>query len=96
MNESKNARTQAGTGRHRQRRTSAILRILVGMALACLVIGVPRIRGVHAETTRFVAAVGGTDLGGTNDCSNPGQPCATIQNAVNHSGVGDVISLGPV
>jgi len=34
-------------------------------------------------------------MGGTNDCTNTGQPCATIQNAINHSGPGDVIELGP-
>ena len=47
---------------------------------------------VRAATDRFVA-VGGSDT--SNDCSNAGTPCATIQNAISQSGSGDQIKLGP-
>src|SRR6478672_3404551 len=49
---------------------------------------------VRALTNRFVST-SGNDLGGINDCTNSSQPCKTIQNAVNHSGSGDLIQLGP-
>jgi hypothetical protein len=70
------------------------MRIIVAAALASLVAVAPHIRPVHAQTARFVA-VTGDDQGGANDCSNPLQPCATIQNAVNHTDVGDLINIGP-
>jgi hypothetical protein len=74
--------------------TAPIIRILGAAALAALVTVAPQIRPVHAQTARFVA-VTGDDQGGANDCSNAGQPCATIQNAVNHTNVGDLINIGP-
>ena len=73
---------------------ASLTRILVGAALAVLVAGAPHIKSVHAQTTRFVA-ITGNDQGGTNNCSNSGQPCATIQNAVNHSAIGDLVQIGP-
>ena len=82
------------TARGWLRRSKALVGIAVGAVLIGAVLGLPRIRPVHAQTTRFVA-VGGNDMGGTNDCSNSAQPCATIQNAVNQSTVGDLIQLGP-
>ena len=48
--------------------------------------------GSRAATNRFVA-VGGSDT--SNDCSNSGNPCATIQHAINQSTSGDIIELGP-
>jgi hypothetical protein len=51
-------------------------------------------KGVRAFTSRFVSPTG-DDTSGANDCSSPGQPCKTIQNAVNHSGSGDLIELAP-
>ena len=47
---------------------------------------------VQAATDRFVAA-GGSDT--SNDCSNSGTPCATIQHAIGQAGSGDTITLGP-
>ena len=48
----------------------------------------------RAQTERLVSPFG-DDLGGTNDCTSPDQPCETIQNAVNQSGSGDLIELAP-
>jgi len=44
----------------------------------------------RAAGSRFVA-VGGSDA--ANDCSNPGNPCATIQNGVNQAASGDTINV---
>jgi hypothetical protein len=70
------------------------MRIFAGAALASVVAVSPHIRPVHAQTARFVA-VTGDDQGGANDCSNSAQPCATIQNAVNHTNIGDLVNIGP-
>jgi hypothetical protein len=94
MNESKNANREKGLSWNRHGWARAIIRILTGAVLAGFVIGVPHIRPARAQTNRFVST-SGNDQGGSNDCSNSGQPCATIQNAVNHSGGGDEIDLGP-
>jgi len=94
MNKSKNTNNEKASGRHHLRWTGLTMRILVAAALAALVTDAPHIRPVHAQTARFVA-VTGDDQGGANDCSNPAQPCATIQNAVNHTDVGDLINIGP-
>jgi len=94
MNQSKNTNNEKASGRHHLRWTVLTMRIIVATALADLVAVAPHIRPVHAQTARFVA-VTGDDQGGANDCSNPLQPCATIQNAVNHTNVGDLINIGP-
>ena len=69
-------------------------RIVVGLALVVLVAFGPHPWRARALTNRFVST-SGNDMGGTNDCTNSGQPCATIQNAINHSVTGDFIQLGP-
>src|SRR5215470_5419862 len=71
-----------------------VIRIVAGLALVAVVAFGPQTRHARAITNRFVST-SGNDMGGTNDCTNTGQPCATIQNAINHSGPGDVIELGP-
>lgn len=81
--------------RNRDRRTVSIFRVLVRAALGVAIAVIPHVISAQAQTSRYVTAVGGSDSGGSNDCTNPGQPCATIQNAVDHSGVGDLILLGP-
>jgi hypothetical protein len=62
---------------------------MLALVLVALVGGQWRSR---AATNRFVA-VGGSDMG--NDCTLQGNPCATIQHAINQSTSGDVILLGP-
>src|SRR5262249_32413233 len=72
----------------------SVLRIGAGLTLAVLLALGPQAWRARALTNRFVST-SGNDMGGTNDCTNSGQPCATIQNAINHSGSGDLIQLGP-
>jgi hypothetical protein len=62
---------------------------LLGLAIAALLTV-----GTRAFTSRFVSPFG-DDMMGANDCSSPDTPCATIQNAVNQSGSGDLIELSP-
>src|SRR3984893_18401101 len=64
---------------------------------ACLALGLTLLVSVagnnwpvRAATNRFVA-VGGNDT--SNDCSNAGSPCATIQHAVDQSASGDTINV---
>src|SRR5215470_13883407 len=71
-----------------------VIRIVAGLALVAVVAFGPQTRHARAITNRFVST-SGNDMGGTNDCTNSGQPCATIQNAINHSVTGDFIQLGP-
>jgi len=69
---------------------------LIGLSMAAALLGVGTpTRTVRAQTNRFVSALGGDDLGGTNDCTTPDQPCATIQHAIDVSGAGDLIELLP-
>ena len=85
---------ELGTKSYQARTRLLMLRIAIGLVLG---IGAPIIGTdfrTHAQTTRFVSTTG-DDQGGGNDCSSSGQPCSTIQNAINHSGGGDVIDLGP-
>ena len=71
-----------------------LIRCLLALGMTALFsLGVQNWR-VRAQTSRFVST-SGNDQGGGNDCSSGGQPCKTIQNAINHSGGGDEISLGP-
>ena len=71
-----------------------ICRILAALLLAALVAFGVHNNHVHAQQTRLVSPFG-DDLGGTNDCTSPDQPCKTIQQAVNQSGADDLIELGP-
>src|SRR5260370_38602838 len=71
-----------------------IFRASNGLVLAALVIVGGNNWRVRAQTNRFVST-SGKDQGGGNDCSNSGQPCKTIQNAIDHSSGGDEIDLGP-
>ena len=78
------------------KRSARILTIRAGILLvfSAMVIAGGNNWRARAQTNRFVST-SGNDRGGSNDCSNSGQPCATIQNAINHSGGGDEIDLGP-
>jgi hypothetical protein len=78
----------------RQRARALIFRLGVALVFGAMVIVAANDWRVRAQTNRFVST-SGDDQGGGNDCSNSGQPCKTIQNAVNHSGGGDEIDLGP-
>src|SRR5262245_8503623 len=69
------------------------IRIIGGLALVMLVVFGPQPRRAQALTNRFVST-SGNDSSGTNDCTNSGQPCKTIQNEIDHSGAGDLIKLG--
>ena len=66
---------------------------LLGLAVAALVT-VGDNWGARAFTSRFVSPFG-DDMMGANDCSSPDTPCATIQQAVNQSGSGDLIEVAP-
>jgi hypothetical protein len=70
-----------------------IVRASIGLVLGAIVIVGGDFRA-RAQTNRFVSTTG-DDQGFGNDCSNSGQPCKTIQNAINHSDGGDEIDLGP-
>lgn len=75
-------------------RSLCLARIFAGLILVFLVaLGVHN-RPVHGQGTRLVNPFG-DDLGGANDCTDPDQPCKTIQQAVNQSGPGDLIELAP-
>src|SRR5215510_5273119 len=65
--------------------------LVLATFLLALVAG-PDMWRSRAAVNRFVA-VGGSDA--SNDCTNPGNPCATIRNAINQSQPGDLIILGP-
>lgn len=62
---------------------------LLGLAIATLLTAGNNWH-TRAATNRFVAA-GGSDT--SNDCSNPGSPCATIGHAVSQSAAGDTINV---
>ena len=82
-----------GRNSHARKARLLMVRASIGLALGAMVIVAGDFRA-RAQTNRFVSTTG-DDQGGGNDCSNSGQPCKTIQNAVNHSGGGDEIDLGP-
>ena len=71
-----------------------MLRALAGLALVSMVVLAGNNWRARAQNDRFVSPFG-DDLGGSNDCSSPDQPCKTIQQAINQSGSGDLIELGP-
>ncbi|HMG36403.1 MAG TPA: choice-of-anchor Q domain-containing protein, partial [Blastocatellia bacterium] len=80
-------------------RTSARFgRLLVWSLIGLGVVAMTTVGGnswrARAQTNRFVS-IGGDDQGGTNDCTTPDQPCATIQHAIEKSGSGDLIVVGP-
>jgi HYR domain len=80
----------------RQSTHAGFTALIFGLALATLVIVGGYNWSARAQTNRFVIAIGGDDNPGfVNDCTSPDQPCATIQHAVDQSGAGDLIRLGP-
>ncbi|MGH9764825.1 MAG: HYR domain-containing protein [Blastocatellia bacterium] len=79
---------------HKRRARILTTRAGILIVFAAMVIAAGNNWRARAQTNRFVST-SGNDQGGSNDCSNSGQPCATIQNAINHSGGGDEIDLGP-
>ena len=81
-------------GSRPERTRGLIVRALLGLVLAALVCLAGNNWRVRAGTTRLVSPFG-DDLGGTNDCTSPDQPCKTIQNAVTQSNSGDLIELAP-
>jgi hypothetical protein len=70
------------------------MRILAVVGLLGVVVLGPQGWRARAQTDRFVNPFG-DDLGGSNDCTSPDQPCKTIQHAVNESGTGDLIEVAP-
>jgi uncharacterized repeat protein (TIGR01451 family) len=76
--------------------TTIALVLGLGLMLALLIglsAGLGKLPAVHAEpvaTTRYVALTG-TDTG--NDCTASGNPCRTIQHAVDQPGDGDEIRV---
>ena len=81
------------SGKHQRRRTFVIC-VAVSLGLLTLFTAGGNNWRARAFTTRLVSPFG-DDLGGTNDCTSPDQPCATIQHAISESGSGDLISLAP-
>jgi HYR domain-containing protein len=76
--------------------TRALLfRTLVALGLAVLVGAAGSNWPARAQTNRFVSPFGNDNPGFDNDCTDPEQPCATIQHAINESGAGDLIELAP-
>jgi HYR domain len=89
MTRAQRSRLHESIGRRSAQRRWAIPVILAAGLTAVVAVGGNN-WPARAATNRFVS-VGGSDT--SNDCSNAGSPCATIQHAVNQSASGDTIHV---
>ena len=88
------------TPHHRSRRCAhltnrtgrSFLKFLTAAMLVTLIAVGFRHQPVRAATNRF-ASPSGNDDSGANTCTDPGNPCQTVQIAVNQSASGDTIEL---
>jgi hypothetical protein len=75
----------------RDRRQASLFLSISLLLLALMMVQSATGLAVAAEVTTRYVAQGGTDAG---DCTVPGEPCATVQYAVDAAGSGDIIKIG--